>query len=1120
MRWWALLFLLAFSAVGFGRVLHRLRDDPNFVGRARELELVRDELSRYKRFAIVGTAGIGKTNLALEYVRRSQNEYDAVFWLDPKGNIAASLKELAAHLDVPTGKRSLDMIVDSIKHQLDITRQKFLLVFDSMPDDPLQLSFLPAPGGRSLCHVLITSRSCKLSREERAVELGPLERSDSIALLKSCSGGLCTDRVEAEKIADYLEDFPLALRQAGAYLAHSKESVACYIERVHEAAMENTSSESYAKSLAAAGFLSMQVVQESHPVARQVLAISSLINGNDIPISLIDKMVHPKGVLDEALAALSDYALISLEEETFTVHRFFQRMVLSHLSENEQARYLRDALHFFNYHFNYAREQVHKDEHLEEVYPHLKALLGRPLTDQLEPWLSARMRGKIGAYELWEHDAYHAALKHLEKALKIYENQPNTEEKTQYFGHSNRAQAQCAELHFAIGTACQHLGRHLEAKRHFEISLALFKQVEKALRNAHRPSRFGQAIASSWHGLARVAYDMGDFPLSKKLFKKALAVNKAFYNTEERFFIARDIHWLGCLCVWEGDFNQAIDLFKRSLEISRHVFSTDLPPYSGATLCELGKIYMDLGRFDLAYDYLQEAVRSEEKYHGAVGSPHCARAHHLLARHHLYLGNFDQADKHLHEALLMRMILYGSEKHPKVVDTLRLRGSLCLERGDWRLARTYLEKVYRIDREVPINECKDLAETLISLGDCANLRSDLEGAKTYYEEALKVQCSESHTSTPKIGVGIELMLGQLHFGLGNYSEALYYLKRAKKNASSLFSTADHLHIAHADRTLGKIAVQQSEYQKAEQYYSRALEMYRKLYKTDEHPYISELFIEIAELNYKLGDYEEAFDLCEQARKINAVVFKGDIENLYLADILNWQGRIFYREGKFQQALELLNRAKEIVELHFPKMPTVYRASANHYLADVLWSLGRYEEAYQAGSKATSEFHRIYKKPVHSNIIDSNIALAKVCISLEKYGEAEKLLSETLQRVNSLNSGSVDHRKAHTYFWLGSLEQALGNYKLAESYFRKEYYILSAIHKSNPNHPYIGMAYLKLADCLIHQENRRAAHYYYKKALAVQKENGFVLKHQAFSEKVHRIKESLSEEDLPSKAKVH
>lgn len=1117
MRLWIVLLLLSFGSLSFGRVLHGLRDDANFVGRTRELAEVREALVRYKRIAIIGTGGIGKTNLALEYVRRSQSDYDAVFWLDPKGNIAASLKELATHLDVPTGKRSLSMIVDSIKHQLDITRQRFLLVFDSMPDDPIQLSFLPAPGGRSLCHVLITSRSNRFSQEERAVELGPLERADSIELIKRSSNGVCSNSKEAGKIAAHLEDYPLALRQAGACLAQSNDPVSEYRARMLAADSSNISLEPFAKSLAISSFLSMQAMEEKYPVARQVLAISSLINGNDIPISLIDKMVHPKGALDETLQALSTYALISLEEETFTVHRFFQRMVLNHLSQKEKTRYLRDALHFFNYHFNYSREQVHKDEHLEQVYPHLMALLERSMSEELEPTLTARLLGKIGTYELWEHDAYHTALEHLEKALKIQESLNDQE--AGFFTHSNRMQAESAALHFAIGTARQHLGQHLEAKRHFEISLNLFEQVEKARREAHRPRRFGQAIASSWHGLARVAYDMCDFTLSKKLFKKALAVNKAFYNTEERFFIARDIHWLGCLCLWEGDFNQAIDLLKRSLEISQRVFSTDLPPYSGATLCELGTIYMDLGRFNLAYSYLQQAIRSEEKYHGAVGSPHCALAHHLLARHHLYLGQFELADKHLHEALLMRMILYGSEKHPNVIDTLRLLGSLYLERGDWRLARTYFEKVYRANRELPINQCRDLAETLISLGNCATLRSDLEEAKTFYEEALKVQCSHCRLSMPKIGVSIELMLGQVHYELGNYTESLYYLKRAKKNASTLFSTDNHLHIAHADRSLGKIAVQQTEYNKAEKYYRSALQTYRNLYKSDEHPYIGELLIEISELSYKLGDYEEAFDLCQQARKINAAVFGGDKENLFLIDILNWQGRVAYREGKFEQASELLNRAKEITDLHFTNMPTTYRATSNHFLADVLWSLGRYEEAYRAGKSAVEEFQRIYKNPSHSNLIDSYIALAKVCISQEKYTEAGDLLTQTLRVVNTLNPKSVDHRKSHTYFWLGSLEQALGNHKKAEVYFRKECYVLSAIHKSNPNHPFIGMAYLKLAECLMHQGDIGAARFYCDKALMVQKESGFVLKHQSFAKKIELMREKLQEGDLPSKAQV-
>jgi hypothetical protein len=78
---------------------HRNKD---FLGREKELEGVTEGLAKsYGRVCITGMGGMGKTQLALEYVYRHKREYGQILWVDADGgNLKSSYIGLARHLGV------------------------------------------------------------------------------------------------------------------------------------------------------------------------------------------------------------------------------------------------------------------------------------------------------------------------------------------------------------------------------------------------------------------------------------------------------------------------------------------------------------------------------------------------------------------------------------------------------------------------------------------------------------------------------------------------------------------------------------------------------------------------------------------------------------------------------------------------------------------------------------------------------------------------------------------------------------------------------------------------------------------------------------------------------------
>ena len=209
-----------------------LERNPRFVGRQEQLKLLATALKHSgtrgntparPAMSVVGMAGIGKTQLACEFVHRYGHFFaGGVFWLscaDPN-TVAAEIAACGAApaLGLPSNIRGLpfdeqaQLVVDAWEQP--VAR---LLVFDNCEDLALLKRWAPRGGGS---RILLTSRRADWPR---ALALDVLRRSESVELLREhhpdADGALLTD------IAHELGDLPLALHLAGSYLARYRHMV-------------------------------------------------------------------------------------------------------------------------------------------------------------------------------------------------------------------------------------------------------------------------------------------------------------------------------------------------------------------------------------------------------------------------------------------------------------------------------------------------------------------------------------------------------------------------------------------------------------------------------------------------------------------------------------------------------------------------------------------------------------------------------------------------------------------------------------------------------------------------------------------------------------------------------
>jgi len=229
--------------------------NPNFTGRATELEALRANLKAPGVAGppvqiLSGMGGIGKTEIATEYIHRNKDWYDIIWWIraEHHDRVRDALVRLGERLElrqaiVGSGReRAITAVLETLGSGI---LPSWLLVYDNAAQ-PLELQrYLPKslPGG----HMIITTRlpawpgyvptdrhEVSLFSADEAISL-LRRRVPALAAGADLDGDADASRAaEAGRLAAVLGGVPLATEHAAAYLAAAGQSADEYVMRFDE----------------------------------------------------------------------------------------------------------------------------------------------------------------------------------------------------------------------------------------------------------------------------------------------------------------------------------------------------------------------------------------------------------------------------------------------------------------------------------------------------------------------------------------------------------------------------------------------------------------------------------------------------------------------------------------------------------------------------------------------------------------------------------------------------------------------------------------------------------------------------------------------------------------------
>jgi len=355
------------------------KSNPYFVGHADDLERLHQAFSVGSRIALTqtsaisGLGGIGKTQMALEYLHRYRDDYEAVFWAkaDSKERLITDLFGISDLVGLPEAKKQKQdqqRLIAALIRWLSM-HTHWLLVLDNVEDE-VDISDLLSIAGAG--HILFTTRSQvtadlayniqirSLTPEEGALLL--LHKADLLAFNTPLDTVSSMDQEIAEEISRVLDGLPLAIDLAGAYIREHSCSLAGYLERYYSyrgkllqwKSKQKLPFSDYPHSVATTWLLSFERVEQACPAAAKFLRLCAFLDPDGIPEELmlenpaeLDASTPPIACniieIDEALEVLLRYSLIqrSHSSATLTVHGLIQAVMRDRMTAKEQ-RYWAD----------------------------------------------------------------------------------------------------------------------------------------------------------------------------------------------------------------------------------------------------------------------------------------------------------------------------------------------------------------------------------------------------------------------------------------------------------------------------------------------------------------------------------------------------------------------------------------------------------------------------------------------------------------------------------------------------------------------------------------------------------------------------------------------------------
>ncbi|KAF8241219.1 hypothetical protein K440DRAFT_665405, partial [Wilcoxina mikolae CBS 423.85] len=313
----------------------------------------------HHRVALTGLGGIGKTQIALEYVYRQVDPECHIFWVygNSQGTFSRDYQDISTRLKIPRISDKEDEILLGVKHWFESDESgKWLLVLDNA-DNSSEFKgnrsgisrYLPQGSKGTL---IVTTRSKTVASRLgcKTIDVVKMKLEESEALFRQLHHGSIetTDMNAVHELLRVLDYLPLAIAAASAYMKETGTLPEEYLDilnstrasqasllmkkfydirRDPQAGTESTDKEDMTESVLSTYHITFRRIQESCPLAANLLKLMAFLDQRAIPELFLTESgldgAKDSLLFNEARGYLFDFSLISRDAnpKTYNIHR-------------------------------------------------------------------------------------------------------------------------------------------------------------------------------------------------------------------------------------------------------------------------------------------------------------------------------------------------------------------------------------------------------------------------------------------------------------------------------------------------------------------------------------------------------------------------------------------------------------------------------------------------------------------------------------------------------------------------------------------------------------------------------------------------------------------------------
>ena len=525
-------------------------------------------------------------------------------------------------------------------------------------------AFLPSsPRG----HILITSRAQNFDMLgiPRAFHLQELPSDEALEFCLKRTGRRNTsieERQAAETLAEKLGWLPLALEQAGAYIAVHQARFDDYLRSFEKRQLELLEAAppvtgDYPSSVATTWSLNFEEIEQVSMVSADLLRLSAFLGPDSVPLDLVQQGASETGpALSAALAQvredpvaihtllepLTRYSIVrrDIESNTYSVHPLVQEVIRAAMDE-ETCRVWTERVERMLLKVSKVRWKENLPLRLLPLIPHLQAVADAAKYREDEQVGNLYEALSNSHYQLEMHEE---ALSYSERALAISEQLLDPEHPTTLMRRENHGvflknagdldgalsifrellksskrvldyqHPNIASIHNNIGSALREKGVSQEDTSFFAKTLSHYQRALKI-----RQKKLGDhaSTAESLHNMGALLMDMNRYDEARPCLEQALEMNQRvrgpMYGRNTGI-----LKRLGIVLKAQGDYDGARASYEQELKVRKRAFGLEHPE-TVRTLYDLVDVLTEHGPYEAALQYLEQELAACET---TVGEHH------------------------------------------------------------------------------------------------------------------------------------------------------------------------------------------------------------------------------------------------------------------------------------------------------------------------------------------------------------------------------------------------------------------------------------------------------------------------------------------------------------------